>query len=182
MLGAYKWWVEDPQYILAFLDHHFDLATRGGQNQDEPIQSALRALAYASGPVTIEALKRFNPTEPAFVRGICYAFQDDKPFQLRKTALFFGPFIGDRWFNTPHPIMEPDQMRSLHVDGIEHTYDVQKATFAVLFGTISSSHWHPHIVTEKWKPSEYFTVPDDSQPLRRCIDDPERVEAICICR
>ena len=190
MYGAYKWdkflpWVEDPQDILTFLDHHFDLATRGGENQDEPIQNALRALAYASGPVTIEALKLFDPTEPSFVRGICYVFQDNKPFQLRKAALFFLPLIGDRWFNTPHPIMEPDQMRSLcvdwasAVDGIEHTHDVQKATLAVLFGMINSPHWRPHIVTEKWKLLEYFTaVPDDSQPLKRCIDNPDLMEAI----
>ena len=190
MHGAYKWdkflpWVEDPKDILAFLDHHFDLATRGGENQDEPIQNALRALAYASGPVTIEALKHFDPTEPSFVRGICYVYQDNKPFQLRKAALFFLPLIGDRWFNTPHPIMEPDQMKGLcvdwasAVDGIEHTYDVQKATLAVLFGMINSPHWRPHIVTEKWKLLEYFTsVPDDSQPLRRCIDNPELMDAI----
>jgi len=190
MYGAYKWdkflpWVEEPRDILVFLDHHFDLATRGGQNHDEPIQNALRALAYASSSTTTEALKLFNPTEPSFVRGICYVFQDDKPFQLRKAALFFLPLIADRWFNTPHPIMEPDQMRSLcvdwasAVDGIEHTYDVQRATLAVLFGMINSSHWRPHIVVEKWKLLEYFTsVPDDSQPLRRCIDNPELMEAI----
>jgi len=190
MRGTYKWdaflpWVEDPHDILVFLDHHFDLATRCDQNQDEPIQNALRALAYASGPATIEALERFDPIEPSFVRGICYVFQDDKPFQLRKAALFFLPLIGDRWFNTPHPIMEPDQMRSLcvdwasAVDGIEHTNDVQKAALAVLFGMINSSHWRPHIVTEKWKLLEYSTsVPDDSLPLRRCIDNPELTHAI----
>jgi len=190
MRGAYKWdkflpWVEDPQDILMFLDHHFDLATRGGQNQDEPIQNALRALAYASGPVTIETLKRFDPTEPAFVRGICYVFQDDKPFQLHKAALFFLPLIGDGWFNTPHPIMEPDKMKTFcinwasAIDGIEHTFDVQKAALAVLFGMINSPHWRPHIVMEKWKLLEYFTsVPDDSQPLRRCIDNTDLMDAI----
>ena len=188
--GAYKWdvympFVEDPQDVLIFLDHHFDLATGGDENQDEPIQNALRALAYAPSPVTIEALKRFDPTEPSFVRGICYVYQSNKSFQLRKAALFFLPLIGDRWFNTPHPIMEPDQMSRLcvdwasAVDGIEHTYDVQKATLAVLFGMINSPHWRPHIVVEKWKLLEYFTaVPDDSQPLRRCIDNPELMEAI----
>ncbi|KAF9784029.1 hypothetical protein BJ322DRAFT_1068234 [Thelephora terrestris] len=190
MHGAYKWdkflpWVEDPKDILAFLDHHFDLATRLDENHDEPIQNALRALAYASGPVTIEALKLFNPTEPSFVRGICYVYQDNKPFQLRKAALFFLPLIGDRWFNTAEPIMEPDQMRSLcvdwasAVDGIEHTHDVQKATLAVLFGMINSPHWRPHIVTEKWKLLEYFaSVPDDSQPLKRCLDNPEVTDVI----
>ena len=190
MHGAYKWdqflpWVEDPKHILSFLGHHFDLATKEDENQDEPIQNALRALAYASGPTTIEALKSFDPTKPSFVRGICYVFQEDKPFQLRKAALFFLPLIGDRWFNTPHPIMEPDRMRSLcvdwasAVDGIEHTQDVQKATLTVLFGMINSPHWRPHIVPEKWKLLEYVTsVPDDSQPLKRCVDNHELMEAI----
>ena len=188
--GAYKWdkflpWVEDPQEILIFLNHHFDLATQGNQNQDEPIQNALRALAYASGPVTIEALQTFDPTESSFVRGICYIYQDDKPLQLRKAALFFLPLIGDRWFNTPHPIMEPDQMESLCVDWasaidcVENSYYVQKATLTVLFGMINSPHWRPHIVAEKWKLLENFSsVPDDSQPLMRCIDNPELIEAI----
>ena len=190
MHGAYKWdsflpWVEDPRDILTFLDHHFELATRSGQNQDEPIQNALRALAYASGPDTIEALKRFNPTEPSFIRGIRYAFQGDKTFQLRKAVLFFLPLIGDWWFNTPQPIMEPGQMRNLCVDWasiidvIEHTPDVKRATLTVLFGMINSPHWRPHIVAEKWKLLEYFTsLPDDSQPLRRCIANPGLMEVI----
>ena len=190
MHGAYKWgkflpWVEDPQDILTFLDHHFDLATRGGQIQDEPILNALSALAYASGPDTIEALRRFDPTEPPFVRGICNVYQAKKPFDLRKAALFFLPLIGDKWFNTPHPIMESDQMKNLcadwasTVDGIERTHDVQKVTLAVLFGMINSPHWRLHIVTENWKLLEYFTsVPEDSQPLRRCIDNPDLIDVI----
>jgi len=187
--GAYKCVkfppsVEDPRDILTFLDHHFELAI-GGKNQDEPIQNALRALAYASGPVTIEALRRFDPTKPSFVSGICYVFQDGRPSELCKTALFFLPLIGDRWFNTPRPIMKPDQMKSLcvnwasAVDAIDHSPDVQKATLAVLFGMINSPHWRPHIVADKWKLLEYFpSVPDDSQPLKRCVDNPELMDAI----
>ena len=190
MHGVYKWdeflpSVGDPQHILAFLDHHFDLETRGGQDWDEPIQNALRALAYVSGPATIEALKRFDPTEPSFFRGICHVLQDDKPLELRKAALLFLPLIGDKWFNTPHPIMRPYEMGrfctnwALAVDGIEHTPDVQKAALAVLFGMVNSPHWRPHIVTENWKLLEYFTsVPDDSQPLTRCIDNSELIDAI----
>lgn len=188
--GAYKWdkflpWVDDPQDILVFLDHHFDLATRGGEDQDEPIQNALRALAYASNAVTTEALNRFNPTEPSFIRGICYVYQKEELFQLRKAALFLLPLIGDRWFNTPNPIMEPDQMRNLcvdwasAVDSIEHTEEVQRAALAVLFGMINSPHWRPHIVTEKWGLLHYFTsLPDDFPPLRRCLDNLELTDVI----
>ena len=190
MHGAYKWdrslpWVGDPQDTLAFLDHHFQLATRDAEDQDGPIENALRALAFASNDVTHEALKAFNPTESSFVQGICYAFQDDRPFRLRKAALFFLPLIGDRWFNTPDPIMEPDQMKGLcvdwasAVDGIEHTSGVKKATLSVFFGMMNSSHWRPHIVPGIWKLLEYFnSLPDDFLPLRRCLDNPELIGAI----
>ena len=195
MYVAYKWdklfsWVKDPQDILTFLDHHFDsdtfhLAITGSQNSDEPIQNALRALAYASEPTAIKALERFNPTEPSFIRGICHVFQEDHPLQLRKAALFFLALISDKWFNTPQPIMGSDQMKTFcvdwasAVDAIEHTHDAQKAIIVVLFGMINSHHWRPHIVTEKWKLLEYFTsVPDDSLPLRRSIDNPELMDVI----
>jgi len=195
MHTAYKWdkslpWVKDPQDILVFLDHHFDsdtfhLAIMGDQDLNVPTQDALRALAYASGPTVIRALEHFDPTEPSFVRGICHVFQDDHPLQLRKAALFFLALISDKWFNTPHQIMGPDQMKTFCVDwasvvdSIEHTHDAQKAIIAILFGMINSDHWRPHIVTEKWKLLEYFTsVPDDSLPLRRSIDNPELMDVI----
>ena len=44
---------------------------------------------------------------------------------------------------------------------------------------INSSHWRPHIVTENWELLEHFTsVTDDSQPLKRCLDNPELMDAI----
>ena len=190
MHGAYKSdkflpWVGDPQDVLTFLRHHFELAIQGGENPDDPIQSALRAFAYASNRSTIEALEDLDPTEPSFVRGICYIFQDDRPPQLRRAALFFLPLIGDKWFNTTTPIMNPDHMRLLcadwasAVDGVELTYNAQKATLAVLLGMINSPHWRSHIVPNKWKLLEHFTsVPDDSRPLRRCLENPELMSAI----
>ena len=108
MHGAYKWdkslpWVEGPRDILTFLHYHFDLATRGGQNQGEPIRirNILRALAHASRPVSVETLKRFDPAEPSFVRGIRYVYHDDKPFRLPKAAPSILPLVGGRWLSTP---------------------------------------------------------------------------------
>ena len=190
MDGAYNWdkflpWVGDPSHILTFLNHHFELVTKSDENWEIPIQNSLRAMAYASNEDTVEGLTKFDPTEPLFVRGVCYAFQDDRQFQLRKAALFFLPLVGAGWFNAPEPIMDDDRMRKLCIDwassldGIEHTYDVQKAALAVLFGMINSPHWRPHIVPEKWKLLEYFTsVPDDSQPLRYCLDNPDLMDDI----
>ena len=204
MHGAYKWggplpWVEDPHNILTFLNQHFGSIANSTQNQhawvpywrkrienqDEPIQNALCALASASGPVAIEALKDFNPVEPLFVCGIYYAFQVDQPLQLRRAAFLFLPLISDNWFNSSDTIMDPSLMGSFCVgwasvvDAIEHTHDVQKAALIVFLGMINSHDWRPHIVVEKWKLLEYSTsVPDDSQPLRRCLNNPKLMDEI----
>lgn len=191
MRGAYKWSgplppVEDLPDILTFLEHHFGSATRDGQNQEEPIQHAFCALGFASGPASIEALERFDVTVPWLIRCIHYALQGERPSRLRMAALSFLPFVGDRWFNAPNPITSPDQIRDLCVDwasavdgDIEATDGPPPSTLAVLFGMVNSPHWRPHIVKEKWKLLEHFTlVPDDSQPLRKCIDNPELMDTI----
>ena len=186
--GAYKWdevtpGVEDPKVILTFLSHHFKLAEKG-KVHDEPIQDALRALAYASPPETIEALQYFDPTQPSFVRGICFVLQDIRPREVREAALLFLPLIAGTWFNAPDPIMTPDEMESLCADWASavdeiglSTPAVQKAALAVLLDIMNSPHWRPHIVPEKWKLLEYFTsaVPDDCQALGRCLDNTELV-------
>ena len=189
--GAYKWdevlpRVEDPNDILAFLSHHFELAEKG-EDHDEPIQDALRALASAPPPEAIEALQNFDPTQPSFVRGIRFAFQDIRSREVREAALLFLPLIADTWFNAPDPIMTPGEMESLcvdwasAVDEVGHsTPAIQKATLAVLLDMMNSRHWRPHIVPEKWKLLEHFSsaVPDDSQALKRCLDNMELVKVI----
>jgi len=190
MDGAYNWdkylpWVKDPSHILAFLNHHFDLITKSDENWEGPILSSLRAFAYASGPETRDALVKFDPTQSLFVRGMCYAYEGERPFQVRKAALFFLPLIGDKWFNAPEPFMDADQMRKFcmnwasFLDIIEPTHDVQKAALATLFGMINSPQWRPHIVPNRWRLLQYFTiVPDDSRPLRHCLDNPGLMDAI----
>lgn len=189
MHGAYKWdehlpSVGDPQDILTFLDHHLNLTTIFGKTRDGAIKDALHALTHASRFSTI-ALGYLRPAEPLFVRGICHALQDNQPLHLRRAALSFLPLISDNWFNTPNPIMEPDQMKSLcmdwasAVDGIKRTDDLEQANLAVLLGMIESPHWRPHIIAGKWKLLERFTsIPYNSQPLRRCINNPGLMDAI----
>jgi len=178
--------VGDPRDVLTFLEHHFDLATgTHGENHDELIENALRALTYASDLATIEDLKDFDLSQPSFARGICYACQGDRPLQLRKAAFFFLPLICDRWFGTPHPIIEPDQAKNLYgnwnsiVHGVEHTQIAQKAILSVLLEMINSPHWRPYVTPEDWELLKYFgSVPDDFQPLRKCINNPELIQVI----
>ena len=187
--GAYKWDqvlppVQDPQPVLDFLCHHFELV-QGGEVHDQPIQNALRALAYNPTPETINALKNFNPTGPSFVHGICHVFQKRKSLQLRKAALFFLPLIADKWFNTRRPVVDDSGMKSLclgwasAVDEIWGIDDVREPTLAVLLNMINCPHWRPHVVPEKWELLAHFdSVPDDSQPLARCLRNPGLVDAI----
>jgi hypothetical protein len=187
--GAYKWDqylppVGDPQDVLTFLNHHFELATGRGENQDEPIQYALRALAYDSDLESIEAP---DTTDPSFVRGICYAFQDARPFQLRKAAVCFLARIGDKWFNVPDQIMDRDQMRNLckawasaaaDINN-EGSWKVKTAILKVLLGMINSQHWRPFIVPETWNYlGQWLTSVPDCQPLERCLANPNLIDAI----
>ena len=177
--------VGDPQPILDFLIHHFELV-KSGENHDEPIQDALCALAYASTPETIGALKNFDPTQlPDFVHGICHVFQKERPLQLRRAALFFLPLIADKWFYPPLPIMEDHEIGALCVDWASAVDEVRRngggrgPTLAVFLDMINSPHWRPHIAPETWKLLEYVdSVPDDSQPLARCLRNPGLVDAI----
>ena len=177
--------VGDPQPILDFLIHHFELV-KSGENHDEPIQDALCALAYASTPETIGALKNFDPTQlPDFIHGICHVFQKERPLQLRRAALFFLPLIAYKWFYPPLPIMEDHEIGALcadwasAVDGVWRDDHVKGPTLAVFLDMINSPHWCPHVVPEKWNLLAYLdSVPDDSQPLARCLRNPGLADAI----
>jgi len=174
---------KDTQYILAFLNQCFELATVKCQNQDEPIRNALCALV--SDPAAIETLERFDPTKPSFVRGIQHAFHCDRPPHLHKAALLFLPLICDKWFNTRSPIMGSTQMRKFcmdwacAVDGVDQTPDVKVAILTVLLKMINSPRWCPHIVPRDWELLRDLTsLPDDFPPLLSCIDNPKLLNVI----
>jgi hypothetical protein len=174
--------VGNPLHILNFLNHHFDSATLSGGDQDEPIQTALLALASVSGPAMTQALNNFDPTQPSFVNGIRHAFRAP---QLRKAALLFLPLVADRWFNNPARLMGFDEMTTLcqdwasAVDDTGTADDVRKPTLMVFFGMVNSARWRPHIVAQKWALlKDFFSNPEDSEPLRRCLRNPELIDAI----
>jgi len=157
----------DPRDILIFLKYHFELVTPHSKDQDTPIQNALCALAYTTDSVDIEAIKNFDSVNPSFIRGICYAFQGDRPPTLREAALLFLSFIGDRWFTASSRIISPTEMSQFYidwasiVDGLGERPTVQAAALIVLLGMANSPHWCSYIVPEKWTLLKHFAlVPD----------------------
>jgi hypothetical protein len=175
---------EDTLRILLFLNHHFELVAGQGQDQNEPIRIALHALICTPNPSSIAALESFDPTDPFFVRGIRYALQDCRPSNLREAVLLFLPLICDQWFNTRSLLMNPKQMKTFCADwasavGVEQTPDVKIAALTVLLEMINSPRWRPHVVVEKLGLlKDLKSFPDDFQPLRDCINNPDLVDAI----
>ena len=176
---------KDAEHILTFLIHHFELVPRCDENYDEPIQNAFCALAHTSSTLIVEALKRFDPTQPSFVFGISYVFQDNKSPKLHEDAFMFLPFICDRWFNARSPIMDSVAMRKFStgwgsvVDCLGSAPKIQKAALNIFLGMVNSPHWRLHIAPEKWMLLEYFPlISEDLHSLNRCINNPGLIAEI----
>jgi hypothetical protein len=180
--GAYKWdsyipWIEDPDDIIKFLAYHFAIQAKG---EDEvamqPIEDVLRAVAYGSNETTREGLEKFNYTDKLFVDGIRKAFEEGRPFQTRKAALFLMPIIQDKWFDDSLEDVMSDEEKDgfckdwgSAVDEIEHATDVKHALCATFFAMLNSQRWRSHIEKDKLKLVEYFTdLPDDSEHFIAC--------------
>jgi hypothetical protein len=184
--GKFKPRVENQsKHILLFLNYHFGLATRPGQDQDESIRIALHALICTSNPTFTMAPRPFDPTESSFVRGIRYAFQDDRPLNLRQTALLFLPLIRDEWFKTGSLTMDPEQMKRFCADWastvecVEQTPVVKTAALTIFFEMINSPQWRPCVVPETWALLEHpMSFPYGFHPPRSCINNPDLMDAI----
>ena len=184
--GAYKWdpflpWVEDPEDIIKFLVYHFTIQAEGEDEAvTKAIEEVLRAIAYASTDKTLEGLKKFDHANKLFVNGLRKAFEEDRPFETRKAALFLMKHIQERWFEDSLEDVMSDEEKSEFcknwasaVDGIEHTTDVQKVTSPTLFGMLNSKKWRPHITKEKFRLMEYFAqLPDDCKLFNACKENP----------
>jgi hypothetical protein len=105
MNGAYSWdkylpWVEDPKDVLVFLEHHIELQANG-ETQDIPITNAPRALAYASGKETIEALEKIRLHSAVPRRGHLSVFQGPETVPASESHLVLhsvgrGPVVRPR--------------------------------------------------------------------------------------
>ena len=192
---AYKWdWalpqVKDPKPIVTFLSYHLQKFTVSSTACNEPVQDALRALISLSTPEATEALKDFDPNQDPHNLAIIYLFDESKPLQFRKTALFFLPLIADKYF-TDDDITANHLKERLCVDWaftvgeVLHTGlgDAHCAVLAVLLSMINSCWWRFFVPLERWKLLKLLdSRMDDSQPFARCLQNPDLVEAASVMR
>ena len=194
MHGAYKWdkflpWVEGPDDVIDFLAHHFAIQAKGEDDvAKQPIEDALRAIAYASNETTLEVLKRFDHTDKVFVDGIRKAFEEDRPFQTRKAAVFIMPIIQDKWFDDSSEGIMSDEEKDEFcknwgsaADNVKRSIDKRKATCATLFAMLNSEQWRSHIVMDNLKLVDYFTDLSDD-PKLRFIDLPDDSKYFTACK
>ena len=190
MHGAFKWdgyypMVSGPQEVLSFLEHHFELQAKG-ENQDEAIQYAVRALAFGASQTCLEALAQFDPTAPPFFDGIRSLFHADKPHELKKAALCFLAHIEARWFPVFSEHVSPDAVQDFCEDLVSAVnevftdqLEVKRASTTVLLSMADASTFRLHIPLHMWEHLEFVhELKEDSPPLRRCRTNPDIIPAL----
>lgn len=190
MHGAFKWdgyypMISSPHEVLSFLEYHFDLQSRG-ENQDEAIQYAVRALAFSPSQACLEILAQFDPTAQPFFNGIRSLFHSDKPHELKKAAIRFLSHIEARWFPVFAEHVPPDAVRDFSEDlisSIDEIFtdelEVKKAGTILLLSMADASTFRLHIPLHMWEHLEFVhELREGSPPLQRCRDNRDVIPAL----
>jgi len=159
--------------ILKFLTHHLCLhgvRDMVGGDHGTSIVLALKAVVlrssdYRADPLTAGYIGHLNRTSPAFVNGVHSTIRPGNPFLLRMYATGLIALTTDQWFNSPEPVMAPEEMSEFCEDLAVFIIDdhfqrsfVQKCSAIILFGMLRSPEWRKHIVTRFWRMFAYCTL------------------------
>ena len=186
LYGTYKWdlympWLRDTKDVIAFFEHTLE-SPCAEEEQDMALQSAYRALAYASKR---EMLDQHDMKKRLIVDGTIAAFDHRKPFQLWKAILFFLDMVEGQWFNSGVEVMNEEKRRELirkladNVERIEPTIDVLCAILSVLFGMADSPMWRPHLPIKLWSAMGAFpALPETTPSFIRCRNNPEVIDRL----
>ena len=171
-----------PKEILKFLDYHLGLQS-AGEDYSPFIAFAFEAIIRRYDgwidPLTVECIRNFNCASPSFVGGVRSIMRLNDPMGLRMFAIRLISLASDQWFNSPVPIMEPEEMSEFceHlavflVDGPSHGADVRKSSVTVLFGMLRSPGWREHIVTKLWSVFAYSgLISEEEESFRWCLQN-----------
>ena len=166
--------------VLKFLDYHLQLQG-AGEDHGPSIVFALEAIVvrsddYPADPLTVECIRDFIHANPSFVRGVRSIVQPSSPFKLRLAAAGFISLISDQWFDTPVPVMEPEEMSEfcelvafIVGDGLRGKL-VQRRGVTFIFEMLRSPEWREHIVTRFWHTLAYCSlVEEERESVRWCL-------------
>ena len=161
---------EKPQEILKFLDHHLGLQGTG-EDHVCSITCALEATNVGKNedaPLIVESIRSFNYARPSFVRGMRSIMHPTTNSLVREYAVRFIARAPDQWFNTPVPIMEPEDrsefcenLARLMAGTFRPHLHTRKCSIVILFGMLRSPEWRNHIVTGLWSLFGEWTLTDE---------------------
>ena len=184
--GAYKWdlympWLDDPKDLITFFEHTLEFPCTD-EEQDRALESAFRALAYASKR---ETLDQHDMKKRLIVDGTVAAFNHEKPFQLWKAVLFFLSVVEGQWFDSRVEIMNEEKRRELvqkiadNMEHIEPSVDVVCALLSILLGMANSPMWRPHLPIKLWSVMGGFpALPETTPSFLRCRDNPDVIDGL----
>ena len=170
----------DPKEILKFLDYH--LALHGaGENYMSSITAALNATSSTycgrPPPLMVEGIRNFNCTSPSFVRGMRSILHSGSPTKVSQLGVCFVALISDQWFNSPVPIMKPEEMSGFceylavfMIDTVFPLPSTRRHFFSIFFGMLRSPEWRTNIVTRLWSLLAYWTlVGEEEESFKWCL-------------
>ena len=171
----------EPTKILKFLDYHFDLQ---GAEEDHmsSITFALDAIANIlhnqPKSLVVESIRNFNCTSPSFVRGVCLMAHPSSSAKVLGRTIWLTALISDQWFNSPVPIMKPEEMSKFcehlamyMVDTGNPLPQTRRYFFIVLFGMLRSLEWRNHIVTRLWSLLANWTLVGEEESFKWCLEN-----------
>ena len=173
--------LREPKELLKFLDYHLGLQG-AGEDHEASIVFALEAIVVRSDDhsadlQTIECIRDVIHANSSFVGGVRSIVQPDRPFKLRSAGAGFISFISDQWFNSPVPVMEPEEMSefcehlaAFIVDEGSHQGAARTHGVPILFEMLRSPEWRNHIVTRFWSTLAYCaSVEEERESFRWCL-------------
>ena len=151
----------EPKEILKFLDYHLGLQG-AGEDHTSSISFTLAVIHVESSKrlvnhPTVNCIRKFNCANPSFVRGVRSIMRPDRPRKLLRKAAGLVALISDQWFNSPVPVMEPEEMSefcehltAFAIYGDTRGIDTRRSIVTILFGMLRSPDWRKHIATRLW--------------------------------
>jgi len=177
--------VGEPKEILKFLDYHLGLQ---GEGEDHRLSIEIATDAIPSGSkgnqtrppaLTVECVKKFKCARPSFVRGVRSVMHPGNPFGIRDAIAGLITLMSSQWFNSPAPIMEPEEMSEFCedlaqflIDRALHTPNTQKRGVTILFEMLRSPEWRKHTAPRLWSMFAYSTRVDEArESVRWCLQN-----------
>ena len=175
-------WVGEPKEVLKFLDYHLGLQ---GAGEDHKVSIAAALVATSShqdgrpSPLVAQCIRNFNCASPSFIKGMRSMIHSSTPGQTRSCAILSLALMSDQWFNSPVPVMKPEEMSEFCerlaqfvVNDSRLPVTTWRGFFCILFGMLRSSEWRNHIDTRLWSLLAHWTLVDDEEgSLKWCLQN-----------